>query len=103
MSTLAVTDLRYDLSYFGGFLKEIPRRLGSNAALDASVNALACVFPSLYTHQKSPDMYKRYGHALKTLRISLSDPEKAYNSNTLCAIYLIEICQVRVPNDRQKT
>lgn len=92
---LEVTDLRYDLTYYGGFLKDIPRRLGTNGALDASVSALASAFPSLHTHQRSPEMLDKYVQALKTLRVYLSDPAKAYTSNTLCAIYLIEICQVR--------
>jgi hypothetical protein len=95
MSFLGVTDLRYDFTYYGGFLKDIPRRLGTNDALDASVSALASAFPSLYTQKKTPEMLERYIFALKTLRITLHDPVKAYTSNTLCAIYLMEICQVR--------
>jgi len=82
-------------SGFMSFLGVIPRRLGTNDALDASVSALASAFPSLYTQKKTPEMLERYIFALKTLRITLHDPVKAYTSNTLCAIYLMEICQVR--------
>ncbi|KAK0104374.1 hypothetical protein ONS95_004668 [Cadophora gregata] len=47
----------------------------------------------MHTKQLSPDMLKKYGHALTTLRLHLSDPVKAYNPDTLCAIYLMDVCQ----------
>lgn len=93
VSTLEVTDLRYDLAWYGAFLKDIPRRLGSNDALDASVSALTVAHPSLHTRQKSPEIFVKYGKALKALRTCLNDPIKARTVETLCAIYLIIICQ----------
>jgi hypothetical protein len=93
--TLEVTDLRYDLTCYGPFLKDIPKRLGSNDALDASVNVLTSAFSSLYTRQQSLQTLSRYVNALKALRICLSDPSQAWTANTLCAIYLLLICQVR--------
>jgi hypothetical protein len=92
---LEVTDLRYDLSCYGSFLKDIPKRLGSNTALDASVNVLTSAFSSLYTRQQSLETLSRYVNALKALRICLDDPSQAWTANTLCAIYLLLICQVR--------
>jgi hypothetical protein len=92
---LEVTDLRYDLSCYGPFLKDIPKRLGSNTALDASVNVLTSAFSSLYTRQQSLETLSRYVNALKALRICLNDPSQAWTANTLCAIYLLLICQVR--------
>jgi hypothetical protein len=93
-STLEVIDPRYDLACYGGFLKHIPKRLGNNEALDASVEAITTAFPSLHTREISLEMYIKYGHALKVLRTSLCDPTKAQTSDTLCAIYLVMICQV---------
>ncbi len=92
--------MRYDLTYYGNFLKDLPRRLGTNDALDASVSALASAFPTLYTHQQSPEMLIKYMHALRTLRTSLNDRAKAYTPHTMCAIYLIVICQVRNRSQR---
>lgn len=92
--TLEVKDLRYDLSCYGAFLNDIPKRLGSNIALDASVNALSSAFPSLYTHQHSSQTLSKYGNALRALRICLDDPSQAWSANTLCAVYLLLICQV---------
>jgi hypothetical protein len=85
-----VTDVRYDLACYGGFLNQIPARLGKNPALDASVGAITAAFPSLYTQQLPPDAISRYIDALRALRT-------ANSVDTLCAIYLILVCQVR-PN-----
>ena len=85
ISTLGIIDVRYS---------DIPRRLGTNDALDASVGALAAWFPYVHTKQLSPDMLDKYGNALRTLRLHMSDPAKAYTPDTLCAIYLMDICQV---------
>ena len=91
---LEVKDLRYDLSCYGPFLQEIPQRLGSNIALDASVNVLSSAFSSLYTHQRSLKTLSKYVDALKALRICLDDPSQTWTANTLCAVYLLLICQV---------
>jgi hypothetical protein len=90
-----VTDVRYDLSCYGGFLNQIPARLGRNPALDASVGALTTAFPALYTQRLLPDAISRYIDALRALRICLQDPATAKSLDTLCAIYLILVCQVR--------
>ena len=95
VSALQVTDVCFDLRIYGPFFTELPRRLGRNRALDASVRALTTSFPSVHTHQYTPDMYKAYGEALGCLRTSLGDPATAGSVETLCAVYLIMICQVR--------
>ncbi|KAJ5602260.1 hypothetical protein N7510_011794 [Penicillium lagena] len=93
VSVLEITDLRYDLSTYGTFLRDIPQRLGSNPALDAAVDALTCAFPFLKTRDYPPNVLTRYNHSLRALRSCLDDPVQAQTSNTLCAIYLIVICQ----------
>lgn len=93
---LNVSDLRYDISGFGGFLRELPRRLGRNKALDASVNALTAVFPTLYLQEPSSEMLAAYVYALRCLRINLADRATAQTPETLCAIYLITLCQASI-------
>lgn len=95
VSALQVTDVRFDLRIYGPFFTELPRRLGRNRALDASARALATAFPSVHTHKRTPDMYKAYGEAIGCLRESLGDPALAGSVETLCAVYLVLICQVR--------
>ena len=96
ISTLEISDLRYSVSYYGAFLKYVPQRLGTNQALDAAVQALASASSCLRTRENSTQVLVQYGDALKALRLSLSDPLKAETPETLCAIYLIMICQVSV-------
>ena len=94
ISTLEISDLRYAVSYYGAFLKYVPQRLGINQALDASVLALAGASSCIRTRQNSTQVLVQYGDALKALRLCLSDPVKAQSPETLCAIYLVMICQV---------
>lgn len=93
ISVLNVSDLRYDISGFGAFLRELPPRLGRNRALDASVHALTVVFPALYLQEPTPAMLAAYVHALRCLRLTLADRVTAQTPETLCAIYLITLCQ----------
>jgi hypothetical protein len=94
-SALTIDDVRYDISIYGPFFKEIPRRLGKNEALDASASALTTALVSVHRHQQTPDMYEKYAEALKALRIALNDPSTSEQPETLLSMYLITICQVR--------
>ena len=96
ISQLEVTDIRYEMSCYGPFLKDIPKRLGINEALDASVSAVTSVFATFYTRQHTVDTFATYGEGLKALRKCLNDPIKAQAPETLCATYLLQICQVGV-------
>lgn len=93
-STLEVTDPRYDISCYGVFLEDIPRRLGRNEALDASVEALTAAFPSLHTNETPRHVLVKYGQSLKMLRKCMCDPNQAQTAETLCAVYMTMICQV---------
>lgn len=93
--TLTITDVRYDITYYGAFLRDTPRRLGSSVALDASVKAVVTACPYFRHQNFSPDAYMEYCNSLRALRESLNDPVEARSPNTLCAVYLITICQVR--------
>ncbi|KAH8803622.1 hypothetical protein F5884DRAFT_837409 [Xylogone sp. PMI_703] len=94
--TLEATDLRYDLCWgYGTFMREIPKRLGTNPALDAAADALTSASTYLFSGEQShmkPAM-AQYGRALKTLRACLDDPATARSPATLCAILFIWCCQ----------
>ncbi|RMJ18613.1 hypothetical protein CDV36_001693 [Fusarium kuroshium] len=95
ISRLEITDLRYDITCYGDFLRHIPARLGRNEALDTSADALATTFSTLHRPQgyQSVDALTKYVRALKSLRVVLGDPHKARTPETMCAVYLIMICQ----------
>jgi hypothetical protein len=93
-SALRIDDIRYDLSIYGTFFKDIPKRLGTNEALDASAAALTTALTSVYARHQTPEMFDKYAQALKVVRKSLNDPDKAEQTDTLLAIYLLIITQV---------
>ena len=98
----ASDDLRYNLSWtYGGFIEDIPRRIGTNQALDAAVAALVTAHSHLGSHQgtfATCQSLVKYSHALKTLRACLDDPVTARKAETLCAVMILLICQVSDPH-----
>lgn len=100
---MSIEDVRYSPLCYGGFLTELPRRLGTNDALDSAVRLFSRAVPGLYWVSRSGcvggaaeriDSLVRYGQALKMLRKCLDDEQTSTSIETLCAIYLIQICQV---------
>jgi hypothetical protein len=93
----AADDLRYHLSWtYGGFIEDIPKRLGVNEALDASVDALISTHSSLGSYARgftSSESLAKYSHALNALILYLDDPNKARTVETLCAVMILLICQ----------
>ncbi|KAJ5292961.1 uncharacterized protein N7443_008914 [Penicillium atrosanguineum] len=90
------TDLRYNMWWsFGTFLDDVPRRLGSNEALDRAVDAVSTAHGDFCTRREaSTDALAKYSQALHTLRVYLDDQFHAQSSNTLCAVMILLICQV---------
>jgi hypothetical protein len=91
------TDSRYCLSWiYGGYLADIPKRLGRSKALDAAVAALVSAHSNYVACQKfvSPEALSRYSHAITTLRLCLDDRTQACTAETLCAVTLLPLCQV---------
>jgi hypothetical protein len=87
------------MSVFGPFIREVPSRLGYNAALDAAAAVLVNAHTSL-VHKKtaleivSPQLYLR---AIRTLQTCLEDPHQGMSTNTLCASVLLSLVEVSVP------
>ncbi|KAJ5902028.1 hypothetical protein N7495_002556 [Penicillium taxi] len=88
-----VSDIRFDISYYGEFLKDLPRRFGHSAVLDAAAKALVSSYPYFCGREVPRDVLVLHGKSLRVLRESLDDPVQARSPNTLCAVYLISICQ----------
>ncbi|KEF60824.1 uncharacterized protein A1O9_02386 [Exophiala aquamarina CBS 119918] len=90
------SDLRYSLTWaFGGYLLEVPKRLGVNPALDAAASALVASHRRFNSGIKvaSVDELTKYQYALSQLRSTLDDSALAASANTLCAVMLLMICQ----------
>lgn len=95
-SVLGITDARYDINVYGSFMKDVPSRLGSNPALDASVRATLSIYSAVHARNQSVESLALYGKALEALRRVLMDPAGSRSANTLCAMYLMMVCQVRI-------
>ncbi|KAF1940712.1 hypothetical protein EJ02DRAFT_435360 [Clathrospora elynae] len=83
------------MSVFGPFIREVPARLGHNAALDAAVTVLVNVHTLLIRKKAaaeivSPELYIR---AIKTLQTCLEDPQQGMSANTLCASVLLGLVE----------
>lgn len=95
VAAFQVADIRYAIAYYGPFLRDIPRRLGDSTVLDSAVRALSTASPFLHTGSYPPNVLFLYGQSLRALRECLNNPTEARSPNTLCAVYLIIICQVK--------
>ena len=94
----AKDDIRYHLTWaYGSFLEGIPKRIGTNEALDTAVDALVYAHSQYGTTTRGaandPESLTKYTHAVTTLRLCLDDPVKARETNTLAAVMLLLICQ----------
>ena len=82
------------MSVFGPFIREVPGRIGHNAALDAAVACLVHAHSAL-VHQKhgseiaNPQLYLR---AVQTLQTCLENNGRS--ANTLCACVLLGLVEV---------
>ncbi|KAL5087826.1 hypothetical protein Trisim1_007480 [Trichoderma cf. simile WF8] len=96
VSLLDINDPSYDLACYGPWFKDLPRRLGTNVALDAAVEAMVGFYPHLRRHDQSSlsrGSVVKYVNALQALRTCLNDPQSANKPETLCAVYVLMICQ----------
>lgn len=93
------TGVKYNLAWtYGGYLVDVPARLGTNEALDrAADTVLAALERFSASHvDVTPVILEKYTLALAALRRCLDDPVKAKASETLCAVLLLLTCQVRI-------
>ncbi|KAK2616309.1 hypothetical protein QQS21_000743 [Conoideocrella luteorostrata] len=93
VSTLVISDPRYDVTNLGGFLEQIPQRLGRNKALDACAKAFAGTMASTRKNKVDVQALTDYGHGLRVLRTYLMDPVMAKMPETLVATFLLTLCQ----------
>jgi hypothetical protein len=94
---LSIKDLRYDVGWtFGPFVSDLPKRLGRSVALDAATQAFVLSLPSSPHARRHPksDALESYTAALKATRLALAHPTNSKSIDTLCATYLLLICQV---------
>jgi len=82
---------------YGDYLNDLPRRLGTNMALDSATEAFLFAVQRSLNRADVPaqSVLERYGLALTALRTCLDDPVKAREPETLGAILMLMNCQVK--------
>ena len=98
------TDLRYNLWWsFGLWLEDLPRRLGTNEALDRAVDTLTMAH-SNFSCNKPPSVetLSKHSRALRTLSVYLDDSVHAQSSSTLSAVMVLLICQLFLGPSKRK-
>ncbi|KAL9037093.1 MAG: hypothetical protein Q9180_003921 [Flavoplaca navasiana] len=91
-------DIRFQLPWnFGDYFNLIPRHLGVSRSLDTAVDALITAHTSFCAGnlQPGPEVLAKHSLALSVLRHDLTDVVKARTSETLAAIMVISVTQVR--------
>ncbi|KAG8528370.1 uncharacterized protein KY384_007288 [Bacidia gigantensis] len=90
-------DVSYQLAgNFGGFLNEVPKRLGRNEALDAAAEALVAGYKRYRSGFREPnaDLLIKHSRALTALHRCIDVPAKAKTPETLCAVMMLPICEL---------
>ena len=82
---------------FGPYLEDVPRHLGVNHALDAATDAIIAGYTCLLSRNRvAEDQHslRKYSKALKALAETLTEPQSATQSETLCAIQMLMMFEV---------
>ncbi|KAF7858928.1 hypothetical protein EAF04_008969 [Stromatinia cepivora] len=88
----------------GSFFQHIPGRLGYSIALDDAVSCVCSLYcdRSSNEHTKSKVIYRNYIRALSSLQKCLADEDLRFQSETLCASLLLQMCELVVNVDKGK-
>lgn len=87
---------RFEINWaHGSFMDDIPKRTSHSVALTVATQAFMLALPCAeVSHTLSLRRLRSYTAALRATRLALLHPAEAYTLNTLCAVYLLWICQV---------
>lgn len=96
VSRLETRHQRFEMNWaHGSFMDEIPKRLDHSKALATATEAFMLAIPCAeVSHTLSRQRLRAYIAALTATRLALLHPVDAFSSNTLCAVYLLWVCQV---------
>ncbi|OAQ96561.1 hypothetical protein LLEC1_06354 [Akanthomyces lecanii] len=91
VSILEITDPRYDVFSMSHWLGDLPRRFGSNRALDTAMQGVIAAFPCLYSKTVTQRAVDAYEEALKYIRLSLRDARTNVDTGCMCALFLLHV------------
>ena len=94
---LSVADISYNLLCFGSVITLVPERLGRNRALDTATDLFTTLYSTRLRSKNSwtPAVLNKYGDSLRALQVAVQKPGTHNAAETMCAVYMIMVCQVR--------
>ncbi|KAF5019724.1 hypothetical protein F66182_8267 [Fusarium sp. NRRL 66182] len=99
VALMEIEDERYDFQFYGPhFFADLPRRLGSSSALDASTSALIAAFKSIRLRRiHDRNVFALYGKALRALQGFLGDAEQP-PGRKMEVVCMMMLCQLWIDN-----
>ncbi|KAE8153459.1 hypothetical protein BDV25DRAFT_149523 [Aspergillus avenaceus] len=86
----------FPLTAHGSFYHLIPGRLGQNDALDSAIACLCGIYRDLLAgnRQTTAKTMRQYSKSLRGLRLYLDDPDRCFQSETICAAIVLQLCEL---------
>jgi hypothetical protein len=102
IDALSTGSIGHRMSAFGPFIREVPARIGHNAALDAAAACLVNAHSSMVQRKSAHEIAhpRLYLRAVQNLQTCLEDPQQGMSSNTLCASVLLGLVEVSILHRR---
>ncbi|XWW94061.1 hypothetical protein V2A60_002003 [Cordyceps javanica] len=73
------------------WLGDLPKRFGSNKALDAAIQGVIASFPCLYSKTVTQRALSAYDEALRYVRLSLQDARTNVDTECMSALFLLHV------------
>lgn len=93
VSILEITDPRYDLNTVSYWLADLPRRYGTNKALDMAMQTVSVAFPCFSSKKVTTEALEAYDKATKYVHLYLNDARSNVDTECMCAIFLLLVAQ----------
>ncbi|KAF5677335.1 hypothetical protein FHETE_1847 [Fusarium heterosporum] len=99
VSIMEIDDVRYSFGEYGpSFFTDLPRRMGSHPALDATVSSLTASFKAIRIRKtRDPNVLALFGKALRALQDCLGDPKQPVMLK-LELVLMMLLCQLWIDN-----
>lgn len=103
VASFAIESIGYNLTSYGPYMKELPRRLGHSVALDAAVACLTDAHSKILRRAPVNTVINPYLYlaAVQGLQMALEDTMESASADTLCATALLAVAEVRTSRRRQ--
>lgn len=105
VASFAIESIGYNLTSYGPYMKELPKRLGHSVALDAAVACLTDAHSKILRRAPVNTVINPYLYlaAVQGLQMALEDSTESASADTLCATALLAVAEVRTERCRRSS